>query len=201
MKFTASSTAAQVLQGISLVGKTAIVTGSSSGLGIESALQLSAAGAKVLLLARNTDKLRLVQNEIQSRTGNSVDIFHADFTDLYSVSECAQEIIDLKTSIDILINNAGVLAMKDRQVSIDGNELHMATNFLGPFLLTKLLIPLMLKTKSPRVVNVSSIIHMKGKIDFNDFHSTSKYLDWTAYGTEILIKHDLKQQTYYMRFN
>ncbi|XP_033628128.1 retinol dehydrogenase 13-like [Asterias rubens] len=143
-----------------LNGKTVIVTGANSGIGRVTALDLAQRGARVILACRNLQKAEDVAKDIKSSTGNSeVVVRHLDLSSLQSVREFAQQIIETEDRLDILINNAGVAAMKAGAVTKDNFDFVFGTNHFGHFLLTNLLLDLLKKSALKRVVTVSSLAH------------------------------------------
>jgi NAD(P)-dependent dehydrogenase (short-subunit alcohol dehydrogenase family) len=161
-----------------LTGRRAIVTGSNSGLGFQTALELARHGAAVLMTTRDhnagQDAIRRVR---ETAPGADVSCRHLDLADLGSVREFAEA---NKTPIDILVNNAGVMAIPPRQTS-DGFEMQLGTNHLGHFALTGLLLPALLARPGARVVTVSSTVHRAGAINFDDLMSEKSYRPWQAY--------------------
>jgi NAD(P)-dependent dehydrogenase (short-subunit alcohol dehydrogenase family) len=144
-----------------LTGKRCVVTGANSGLGLEASRQLAALGADVVMVGRNPERLEraLVSVEESARAGASITSEVIDLSSLESVRSGAERLLAGSPQIDVLINNAGVL-LDSRQVSADGIELTLATNVLGPFLLTELLLPALvaaaLERPPARIINVSS---------------------------------------------
>ncbi|KAI8909131.1 short-chain dehydrogenase/reductase SDR [Gorgonomyces haynaldii] len=182
-KMNAQTTASQVIKGISLKGKNVIVTGASSGIGVETAKQLGLAGAKVYLMGRDQQKTSQVIEKLkQEHPELDLGLLLCDLSSLKSVRTVAQEFLSLNKPLDILVNNAGVMAIKERRLSVDGYEMQMATNFFGPFLLTKLLLPSLLRAEGARIVNVSSMAHKRSGINFDDIQSERSYQDWAVYG-------------------
>jgi NAD(P)-dependent dehydrogenase (short-subunit alcohol dehydrogenase family) len=164
-------------------GRTAIVTGANSGLGLEAARELARRGATVVLACRNTAKGEQAKAEIE-RTASadaSVQLAALDLSSLASVRAFAQEFTAGHDRLDLLINNAGVMAPPRRETE-DGFELQFGTNVLGHFALTGLVIGLMEGRDDARVVTVSSNAHkMIGKINFDDLQSERGYKRWNAY--------------------
>ncbi|XP_071790879.1 retinol dehydrogenase 12-like [Asterias amurensis] len=141
-----------------LDGKTVIVTGGNSGIGKTTALDLARRGARVILACRNLQKAEDVAKDIKSSTGNSeVVVRHLDLSSLQSVREFAQQFIETEDRLDILINNAGVAAMKAGAVTKENFDFVFGTNHFGHFLLTNLLLDLLKKSALKRVVTVSSM--------------------------------------------
>ena len=165
--FGFSSTAAEVIEGVDLSGKRAIVTGGASGIGLETAKALSAAGAAVTLAVRRPAAARAVAEDIQISTGNdAVEVRSLDVSDLASVRRfCA----DWTGPLQILINNAGIMALQDLHRTPEGWEMQFATNFLGHFALTTgLLAALAAGSSGARIVSVSSSANMMAPVFFDD---------------------------------
>ncbi|HET7444717.1 MAG TPA: oxidoreductase [Solirubrobacterales bacterium] len=167
----------------SQAGRTAVVTGANSGLGLATARALAAAGAQVVLACRDTAKGELAAAEIRDRTpAASVIVEPLDLASLDSVRACAERLVSGCESLDLLINNAGVMAPGQRRETADGFELQIGTNHLGHFALTLLLLPRMEGRKGARVVTVSSTAHKIGRIRFDDLQSERSYGRWRCYG-------------------
>jgi NAD(P)-dependent dehydrogenase (short-subunit alcohol dehydrogenase family) len=181
--FGLESTTDEVLDGISLEGKRALITGTSGGLGAETARALAARGAAITLAARNLEKLEAVAASIRESTGNdNIDIGELDLTSPDSVRNFATNWLASHDSLNLLINNAGIMACPLARTA-EGWELQFATNHLGHFLLTSLLAPALLAGAPARVVNLSSGGHRFGGIDFDDIHYERRpYEKWPAYG-------------------
>jgi NAD(P)-dependent dehydrogenase (short-subunit alcohol dehydrogenase family) len=162
-------------------GRTAIVTGANSGLGLETARELARHGASVVLACRDTRKgaaaLHDIESSVQSAT---VELAPLDLASLVSVQSFAESFAGRANGLDLLINNAGVMAPPRRETS-DGFELQFGTNVLGHFALTAHMIPLMQGRPGARVVTVSSNAHKMGRINFEDLQSQRLYMRWTAY--------------------
>ncbi len=176
--FGFSSTALDVVAGQDLSGRRAIVTGASAGLGVETARALVAAGAEVILPVRSPDKAR-------ANTGDFADkvrFADLDLGNFDSVRHFAQTIIDDGRPVDMLINNAGIMATPLRRTP-QGYEGQFATNHLGHFLLSTLLLPAMRKAPAARLVSLSSVGHRISPVVFEDVHfQTRDYDKWQAYG-------------------
>ena len=144
-----------------LSGRTCVVTGANSGLGLEASRQLAALGADVVMVGRNPERLEPARASVEesARAGASITTEVIDLSSLESVRAGAARLLAENPQIDVLVNNAGVL-LDSRQVSADGIELTLATNVLGPFLLTELLIPALaaaaIEHQPARIINVSS---------------------------------------------
>ena len=166
----------------SQLGRTAVVTGATGGLGYETALALAKAGAEVILTGRDDRKGRSAIEKISREvTGARVSYEHLDLASLASVADFAQR-MQARQSLDLLINNAGVMALPRRQTTADGFEMQFGTNHLGHFALTARLMPLLRRASGPRVVSVSSLAHRTGLIDFDDLQGARVYAPWKAYG-------------------
>lgn len=158
------------------VGKFAVVTGGCSGLGLETALALARVGADVLLADVDANAGRDATQHIRSLAPAGVVRFEKlDLSSLTSIAGFASRLLELKRPIDLLINNAGVIAPPRREVTADGFELQFGVNFLGHFALTARLMPLLLMSRTPRVVQVSSIFSRAGAIHFDDLQQVRSY--------------------------
>jgi NAD(P)-dependent dehydrogenase (short-subunit alcohol dehydrogenase family) len=163
-------------------GKLAIVTGATGGLGLETALGLAAAGAEVIIAGRNPAKGRAAEALIrQCHRDANVRFEVIDLASLASVADFANRMLAADRPIDILINNAGVMAPRTRQVTADGFEMQFGTNYLSHFALTGRLLPL-LKAAKARVVELSSIAHRSGKIRLDDLNYKQGYKPFPVYG-------------------
>jgi len=163
-------------------GKTAIVTGSNSGIGYHMAHDLAAKGAKVTLACRNAERAEYARKKILASCPNAeLKIHLLDLADLSSVRDFSDTFMNSNDRLDLLINNAGVMIPPYSKTK-DGFELQFGTNFLGHFALTGHLLPLLEETTSSRIVSVSSIAHNMGVIDFDDIQSErKKYNKWATY--------------------
>lgn len=177
--FGASSTAAEVITGVDLTGKRAVVTGASSGIGRETARALAAAGAEVTLAVRNLDTGRQVAKEIASTTGNAgVQVAPLELADRRSVRAF---VTTWQGPLHILVNNAGVMATPEQRTA-EGWEMQFATNHLGHFGLTLGLHDALAAARGARVVNVSSVGHINGEVLFDDPNfARHPYHPWAAY--------------------
>jgi NAD(P)-dependent dehydrogenase (short-subunit alcohol dehydrogenase family) len=163
-------------------GKLAVVTGATGGLGYETALALARAGAEVLLTGRNAEKGRAAIEQIKRAVPSAqVRFAPLDLASLASIRAFAASMLATNRPLDLLINNAGVMDLPTRRLTEDGFELQFGTNHLSHFALTGLLLPLLRKAQAPRVVNVSSLAHRGGKIDFANLQAEHKYNSWAAY--------------------
>lgn len=163
-------------------GKIIIVTGATSGLGKEIATVLTSKNATIIMAVRNTKKAEIVAKEIKETNLNAnLDIRKLKLDSLNSVKEFAEGFLKDYDSLDILINNAGVMACPFARTE-DGFEIQMGVNHLGHFALTRLLMPLLEKTKNSRIVATSSIAHRRGNINFDDINwEKRKYNTMQAY--------------------
>lgn len=167
---------------LSQSGKLAIVTGATGGLGYEIALALAGAGAEVILAARDMNKGEKASRLIADKhPGAKVSFELLDLASLASVAGFAQPLCAKGRRVDLLINNAGIMALADRWVSADNLELQFATNYLGHFALTSRLLPLLRGTHGARVVSMSRLAHLQGRIDVDDLQSSRSYDPWKAY--------------------
>ena len=161
-------------------GRTALITGANSGIGLEAARKLAQAGARVVMASRNTEKGKVAAAEIRAAApGAELDVRELDLASLDSVRAFAEDFAEQR--LDLLINNAGVMVPPYTK-TVDGFELQLATNHLGHFALTGLLLDKLLTTPRARVVTVISTAHKIGKIDFDDLQRERSYNRWPAYG-------------------
>jgi NAD(P)-dependent dehydrogenase (short-subunit alcohol dehydrogenase family) len=163
-------------------GKFAVVTGANSGTGKEAARRLAAAGARVVMAVRTVAKGEQARAEILARHPHAnLEIRRIDLADLASVKEFADGLIADGTPLDLLVNNAGVMAPPTRMTTADGFELQFGSNYLGPFALTVRLLPTVLAAAAPRVVTMSSGTAHYGRITFEDLQRERRYSPNRAY--------------------
>jgi NAD(P)-dependent dehydrogenase (short-subunit alcohol dehydrogenase family) len=163
-------------------GRTAVVTGANSGLGLATARELAHAGAAVVMACRNLDKGQRALAEVRAAApGATVRLESLDLADLASVRAFAERLGDTEEKLDLLINNAGVMAPPRRETA-DGFESQFGTNHLGHFALTGLLLGPLSAGAAPRVVTLSSGAHRTGTIKFDDLQRERGYNNWLAYG-------------------
>ena len=179
--FGFESTAAEVIEGVDLTGKSAIVTGASSGIGVETARALAAAGAAVTLAVRNKLEGERVAAMIRDSTGNQgVTVGAVDLSDLPSVAAFVRA---WTGPLDILVNNAGVMAVPELTMAPNGHEMQFATNHLGHFALTVGLHVALAAAGGARVVSVSSGGHKRSPVVFDDIdYAFRDYDPFSAYG-------------------
>ncbi|MCI0755515.1 SDR family oxidoreductase [Teichococcus vastitatis] len=162
-------------------GRTIVVTG-TGGLGFESALALARAGGKVIIAGRNAAKgAEAVDRIRRSVVGAAVSFGAVDLASLDSIAAFARRLRAERDSIDVLINNAGVMTPPRRKITADGFEMQFGVNHLGHFALTAHLLPLLREAISPRVVSLSSIAARQGRIDFDDLQAERDYKPMPAY--------------------
>jgi NAD(P)-dependent dehydrogenase (short-subunit alcohol dehydrogenase family) len=159
-------------------GRTAVVTGANSGIGWHTAAALAAHGAQVTLACRNEEKAEQAAAKIRSRKGVDVGVEQLDLSSLASVDAFVAR---WSAPLDLLVNNAGVMTPPHWTATADGFELQLGTNHLGHFALTGLLIDLVLAAPAPRVVTVSSMVALIGRIHLQDLQLEHRYGAWKAY--------------------
>ena len=163
-------------------GKLAVVTGANSGLGYETALALAQAGGEVILASRSAAKGRDALARIRALSPQAkLRLELLDLASLASIADFAGRLLAEGRPLDLLVNNAGVMALPTRQTTADGFEMQLGTNYLGHYALTAELLPLLRDAPSPRVVNLSSLAHRQGRIDFDDLQGEHRYRAWKAY--------------------
>jgi NAD(P)-dependent dehydrogenase (short-subunit alcohol dehydrogenase family) len=176
-------------------GKLAVVSGSNSGTGKEAARRLAGAGAYVILAVRTSTKGDDARHEILAQYPDAqLEVRHLDVADLSSVQSFAETLLAEKRPLDLLVNNAGVMAPPDRLISTDGYELQFATNFLGPFALTVRLLPLLVSAKEGRVATMSSSAAAVGTIRYKDLQRERHYVPYLAYAQSKLADLLIAQQ-------
>jgi NAD(P)-dependent dehydrogenase (short-subunit alcohol dehydrogenase family) len=161
--------------------KIVLVTGSTDGIGKETALQLAKLGAKVIAHGRSAERCQAACDDIRQATGNSnVDFVVADLSSQHQVRRMAAELQERYDRLHVLINNAGVIVLK-RQLTVDGLETTFAVNHLAPFLLTNLLLDRLKQSAPARIVNVSSTVHYDAPLKLDDLQSEKNYNGINAY--------------------
>ena len=178
--------------------KVVMVTGANSGIGKATSLALAKMGATVVMVARSKEKGETARSEIiRESQNNSVDLLLADLSSLESVRTLASEFQKKYSRLHVLINNAGLFNQR-RRVTPDGYENTLATNYLGAFLLTNLQLDLLKASAPSRIINVSSVGHYNGHINFDDLNLEKQYGGWKAYGQSklalVLFTHELAKK-------
>jgi NAD(P)-dependent dehydrogenase (short-subunit alcohol dehydrogenase family) len=166
-----------------MTGKTVVITGGNSGIGLETAVALAGAGAKTIITARDPERGKAATEDIRARSGGDVDLVLFDLGSFASIRAGAAEILDRCPRLDVLVNNAGVV-LTDRRETSDRIEATFGINHLGPFLLTNLLLDRIKASAPARIVNVSSTAHQSPRagIDFDDIQATRGYRGMQVYG-------------------
>jgi NAD(P)-dependent dehydrogenase (short-subunit alcohol dehydrogenase family) len=164
-------------------GRRVVITGANAGLGLESAKQLAKRGAEIVMACRNPAKGEAALAEVRSAaTGPAPSLVHLDLADLGSVEAAASEIAERWDSVDILLNNAGLMAIPHREETAQGNEMQFGVNHLAHFALTLRLLPTLLQAPAPRVIGLGSVMHIPGQINIDDLNfERTKYSAWTVY--------------------
>ena len=167
-------------------GRTVVITGANSGLGLETTRAFAGRGAHVIMACRNLEKAARAESDVRdTHPSASLEVRALDLADLSSVQSFAEGILEDVEQLDLLINNAGIMAIPRRETA-DGFEMQLGTNHLGHFALTGRLLPRLLETGArtgdARVVSVSSTAHKMGRMHFDDLQLRHGYGDWKAYG-------------------
>lgn len=177
--FSRASTTVDIIRGVDLVGKVAVVTGGYSGLGLETARTLASAGARVIVPARDVDRAR----EAIAKAGGTLEVQAMDLTDPRSIDDFARNFVESGLPLHLLINNAGIMALPELKRDAQGNELQFSTNHLGHFRLTLRLWTALKRAGAARVVSVSSAGHRYSPVVFDDINfDHRKYEPFKAYG-------------------
>jgi NAD(P)-dependent dehydrogenase (short-subunit alcohol dehydrogenase family) len=165
-----------------LDGRVAVITGANTGIGFETARVLAEHGAQVVLACRSGERARAAAARIAASTDADAapETLELDLASLSSVRRAAEQLHDLHPGIDLLINNAGVMDVPYGTTE-DGFESHLGINHLGHFALTGLLLPQLTREEGSRIVSVSSVVHARGQIDFDDLAYTRDYKPGPAY--------------------
>jgi NAD(P)-dependent dehydrogenase (short-subunit alcohol dehydrogenase family) len=178
-------------------GKVCIVTGANSGIGRVTAEELAGMGATVAMVCRNQSRGERALSEIRAKTGGTVELLVADFASLDSVRRMAEEFRKTHDSLQVLVNNAGMVRVR-RSVTADGFERTFQVNYLSHFLLTRLLLDSLKKGAPSRIVNVSSASHYGGFIPLDDLQLTKGYGVMRAYGqsklAQVLFTYELSRR-------
>lgn len=183
-------------------GKVCVITGTTSGVGYETAIRLAKAGATIVTIVRSKDKAAKLKEEIRAISGKEADCFIANFTDLEQVRNAAEAIIAAYQNIDVLINNAG-LHMTTRQLTTEGHEVVFCVNHLASFLITAILLPTMIRSAPSRIIQVNSEGHRFNGLRLDDLTwDKRRYKGLQGYGASKTAQlmtvwelHDLLQGT------
>lgn len=167
--------------------KICVITGCNSGIGKYTAIELAKLEYEIIMLVRDSEKSRKAYEEIKTESGSElVQLIYIDLASLESIRKSADELKRKISKIDLLINNAGVFKRKEAK-SPDGFELTIAVNYLAPFYLTKLLLPLAQKAESTRIINLSSELYKNGKVYLDNQFSDTKFDGNKAYSNSKLL--------------
>lgn len=162
-------------------GKIAVITGANTGLGYETTLALAKKEMKVVMACRNFEKATNAKNSILKQVSHAqLEIILLDLSDLKSVRKFAEDFLNQYSTLDLLINNAGIMIPPFSR-TIDGFESQMGANYFGHFLLTGLLLKTIINTPNSRIISLSSIAHKQGKIDFENLNAEKSYSKINAY--------------------
>jgi NAD(P)-dependent dehydrogenase (short-subunit alcohol dehydrogenase family) len=171
----------------SQTGRRILITGANSGIGYQAALELARHGARVLLGCRNAAKGEAARRRIvQESPGALVEVVLLDMASLASIRGFAEAYVNSGERLDVLVNNAGVMALPARELTAEGFERQFGTNHLGHFALTGRLLPALLRAEAPRVVTVASLAHRSGKMVWDDLQGERSYSPWGAYNASKL---------------
>ena len=163
-------------------GRTALVTGANSGLGFQTSLELARQGARVLMACRNPSRAEDALTRLRAQVPDAaVELVALDLASLDSIEAAAEDVAGRTKTLDLLVNNAGVMAVP-QATTADGFEMQLGTNHLGHFALTGRVLPLLIAAPAARVVTVSSGAHKIGRMSFEDLMGAKGYHRWRAYG-------------------
>lgn len=177
--FSRASTTVDIIKGVDLVGKVAIITGGYSGLGLETARTLASAGARIIVPARDVERAR----KAIAAAGGGMEVQPMDLTDPGSIDKFARDFVETSLPLHLLINNAGIMALPELKRDAQGNELQFATNHLGHFRLTLRLWPALKRAHGARVVSISSAGYRFSPVIFDDINFERRAYDpFKAYG-------------------
>jgi retinol dehydrogenase 12 len=174
------------MTGKQMQDKTILVTGAASGIGFYTALGLARLGYRIIMACRNPVRAAEARAAIQQQTGNNaLDVVELNLASLSSVRACARLVSSCYGQVHVLINNAGSFSMR-HELTVDGFEKTMCVNFLAPFLLTSLMLPILTAAPGARIINVGSDAYRQGRLDLAGFHLQTRYLGMRAYGASKL---------------
>lgn len=160
--------------------KICLITGATSGIGLETAKEIAQLGATVIVVGRNATKGAAVVAQIRQQTGNeAVEFMPADLSSQKAIRTWVEQFNKKYARLDVLVNNAGIVVMS-KQTSVDGIEMTWAVNHLGYFLLTNLLLDTLIASAPARIVNVASALHFQGRIDFADLYGRRGFYNGLA---------------------
>ncbi len=187
-----------MLADTSMDDRVCLITGANSGIGKAAAAELVKMGATLVMVCRNREKGEAALAEIKKHSrNNSIELMIADLSSLQAVRQLADEFRRKYSRLNVLINNAGLFNLR-RHLTADGYEVTFATNYLSPFLLTNLLLDELKSSTPSRVINVSSVAHYNGLIDFDDLNAEKGYSGFKAYAQSklalILFTHQLAKK-------
>lgn len=167
--------------------KICVITGSNSGIGKYTTIDLARRGYEIIMLVRDSEKSRNALEEIKKASGSSsIQIIYTELSNFESIKKSAEEINKKISKIDLLINNAGVFKRREEKTQ-EGYELTIAVNYLAPFFLTKLLLPLVEKGGNSRIINLSSELYKNGKVHLDNRFSDRKFDGSKAYANSKLL--------------
>ena len=170
-----------------LYNKTILITGASTGIGLQSAIGLAKLGANIVMVGRDETRTSKAVEFVKSQTGNqSISYLLADLSSLQEVRRLAGEFREKYNKLDVLLNNAGAIFLR-RKISVDGYEMTLALNHLNYFLLTDLLLDMLKSAPSARIVNVASRAHYRGHVNFDDLQSQHGYNGMRVYSMSKLM--------------
>lgn len=182
LMFLKNSRAVQKISNESMEGKIVLITGSTSGVGLEALKRFASGKANIIMVCRNADKAKTIKTEIESAYNISVDYFIADFSDLSQVRNTAMDIIKKYPHIDVLINSTGLHSTK-KLYNKDGYELVFTVNHLSTFLFTQMLLPTMIASSPSRIIQVNSEGHRFNGLNINDLYFKKRlYTGLKSYG-------------------
>ncbi|XP_041970928.1 retinol dehydrogenase 13-like [Aricia agestis] len=172
--------------GAHMFGKVVVITGGNSGIGLETAKNLAERGAKVIIACRSVPRGEAAKDEIIRETGNKdVHCKRLDLASFKSIREFVADLEKTEKRLDVLINNAGAGGLGNTK-TVDGNHIGMQVNYFGPFLLTKLCLPLLKSSAPSRIINVSSIMHKYAEMDFENLNMEKYWSDYLVYSNSKL---------------